>query len=83
VPVFLSMAMATRQPACHVMATSTPTGAILASLLHSLGYLVVTAAVALLVYEKFGVKLLRKAWLNLDLVWAVTLIATGLITAFL
>jgi hypothetical protein len=46
---------------------------------HSLGYLLVTTAVALLVYCRFGLKLLRTAWFNGDLVWSVALIAAGLI----
>jgi hypothetical protein len=45
---------------------------------HSLGYLLVTTVVALVVYLRFGLKLLRTAWFNVDLVWAVALIATGL-----
>jgi hypothetical protein len=40
------------------------------------------AAVALLVYMKFGVRFLRTAWLNVDAVWAAALILTGII-AFL
>jgi hypothetical protein len=32
------------------------------------------------VYSKFGLAILRKAWLNLNLVWAVALVVTGLIT---
>jgi hypothetical protein len=56
-----------------------PAVALLATALHSLGYLLVTAFVALLVYEKLGLELLRKAWFNLDLLWAISLIATGLI----
>ena len=48
-----------------------------ATLVHTLGYLTVTAAVALIVYRKVGLAILRKAWFNLDLVWAVALIATG------
>jgi len=54
--------------------------AILASLVHALGYLLVTALAALLVFERLGLGLLRKAWFNLDLIWAGTLIVTGLIT---
>jgi hypothetical protein len=34
-------------------------------------------AIALVVYQKPGLALLRKAWFNLDLVWAVALIVTG------
>jgi hypothetical protein len=48
-----------------------------ATLVHTLGYLSVTALVALLVYRKFGLALLRTAWFNLDLVWAAALIVTG------
>ena len=29
---------------------------------------------ALVVYEKVGLEVLRKAWVNLDLIWAVALI---------
>jgi hypothetical protein len=57
--------------------------ALLATGLHALGYLLVTAFVALLVYEKLGLELLRKAWFNLDLLWAISLIATGLIGVLL
>jgi uncharacterized membrane protein SirB2 len=46
---------------------------------HTLGYLLTTTGVALLVYTKVGVRFLRLAWLNLDLVWAIALIVTGLI----
>jgi hypothetical protein len=48
-----------------------------ATLAHTAGYLVVTAAVALLVFEKLGLAILRSAWLNLDFIWAVALIVTG------
>jgi len=50
---------------------------IAATLVHTLGYLSITALVALLVYRKFGLSLLRRGWFNLDLVWAVALIVTG------
>lgn len=48
-----------------------------ATLVHTLGYLTVTAAVAIVIYQKAGLAILRKAWFNLDLVWAIALIATG------
>jgi hypothetical protein len=51
-----------------------------AILVHTLGYLVVMGFAAWVVYEKLGLALLRKAWLNLDLIWAVALIATGILT---
>jgi hypothetical protein len=49
-----------------------------ATLIHTLGYFTVTAAAALLVYKKFGLAMLRRSWFNLDLVWAVALVLTGL-----
>ncbi len=45
--------------------------------LHTLGYLLMTALVALLVYEKLGVEILRGAWFNIDLVWMIALMITG------
>ncbi len=51
-----------------------------ASLLHTLGYLLVMGLVAVIVYEKLGLHLLRTMWFNLDLIWAAALILTGLLT---
>src|SRR5262249_2866804 len=64
---------------------SAPTGSVLpltgaAGLVHSLAMLLVMAAVAGLVYEKLGLGVLRRAWVNLDTVWAVALVATGVAT---
>jgi hypothetical protein len=47
---------------------------------HTAGYVVATAVIAAIVYEKVGLAVLRKAWVNLDLIWAGTLMATGLLT---
>ncbi|HUZ45436.1 MAG TPA: hypothetical protein VMW54_02240 [Terriglobia bacterium] len=49
----------------------------LAVVVHTAGYLVVTGLIAWLVYEKLGLALLRRAWLNLDLIWCIALVATG------
>jgi hypothetical protein len=49
-----------------------------ATLVHTAGYLLVTGLIAVIVYEKVGVRFLRKAWLNLDLIWAIALVITGL-----
>ena len=51
-----------------------------ATMIHSAGYLVVSAVLALVVFEKLGVGLLRKAWFNLDLVWAIALVVTSVAT---
>ena len=80
-PIILHTASANAMPAGHEhmhMASGTSVGAgLAATLIHTLGYLSVTAFVALIVYRKFGLALLRKAWFNLDLVWAAALIVTG------
>lgn len=83
VPVFLAMTMTGSMPAHHAMMTPEPVTAIFATLLHALGYLLVTALVAVVVFERLGLGLLRKAWLNLDVVWAVALIGTGVLTVLL
>jgi hypothetical protein len=63
----------------HAAAQSAGSG-IWATLIHTLGYLTVTAAVALLVYRKFGLAWLRRSWFNLDLIWAIALVVTGCVT---
>jgi uncharacterized membrane protein len=40
----------------------------------------VMAAVAFFVYERVGVQVLRKAWLNTDQVWAGAFVLAGLVT---
>ncbi len=51
--------------------------------IHTQGILAATGLVALVVYRKLGVAILRRAWFNLDLVWAIALVATGLLTLLL
>lgn len=50
---------------------------LIAVAVHTGAMFVVMAGVAVLVYEKLGLALLRRAWLNLDFVWAWSLIAVG------
>jgi len=81
VPIYVGMTMAgAGEHAHHVMPRTGGGAALLATGLHGAGYLIVTALVALLVFEKVGVGLLRRAWFNLDLVWASALVATGALT---
>jgi len=63
----------------HSAGLQDPITGLLATLVHTLGYLTFTAVIALVVYHKFGLTLLRRAWFNLDLVWAAALIVTGLV----
>lgn len=55
-------------------------GAMLAGIgLHTTAMLATTAVIAVAIYEWFGVGLLRRAWLNLDLVWTIALMAAGVL----
>jgi hypothetical protein len=54
--------------------------ALVATVVHAAGYLVVTALVAVVVYERVGVRMLRSAWINMDLLWSGALIVTGVAT---
>ena len=49
----------------------------------SAGYLLATGAIAAVVYERVGLRFLRTAWVNLDLLWAVALVVTGVATVAL
>jgi hypothetical protein len=57
------------------------TGA-LGLLLHVGAMVAVMAVVALLVYDRLGVAVLRKAWINLDGVWAGAFVLAGVLTLF-
>lgn len=46
---------------------------------HTLAMLTTTGLVAVVVYEWFGVAFLRRGWINLDLIWTIALVITGLI----
>ncbi len=61
----------------HMNGFQNPVTGILATLVHTLAYLGSTGVIALVVYKKFGLALLRKAWINFDLIWAIALIGTG------
>lgn len=53
---------------------------VFAALVHTAGYLLVTGVIAVIVYERVGLRFLRTAWVNLDLIWAVALVVTGVAT---
>ena len=54
-----------------------------ATLVHTAGYLSVTGLIAVIVYRKFGLRLLRTMWINLDLIWGGALLMTGALTIIL
>jgi hypothetical protein len=96
IPLFLKSAPQTLAPhtgpmALHMHAAcgldfanfSTPWLLTSSIAVHTFGYLLVTGVVAMLVYEKLGVGMLRRAWFNVDLFWMLALMATGLFILFL
>ena len=83
VPVFVGMSMSGPGGHMHHMPAAAGTNAeaaLMAAALHTVSYLAVTALIAALVFEKLGVGILRRAWFNLDLIWAGALVATGAMT---
>jgi hypothetical protein len=48
-----------------------------ATAMHSAGYLLVTGVIAVVVYRKVGLRMLRTMWINLDLIWGGALVVTG------
>ena len=62
-------------------AFSVAEGALAASL-HVVAMLAVMAVVAVLVYDKLGVRILRRTWINLEWFWAASFVGAGLLTLF-
>ncbi|HET9702991.1 MAG TPA: hypothetical protein VFP85_03080 [Vicinamibacterales bacterium] len=86
VPVFATMSLADGADHAHhaaAGAATTASAALIATGVHALAYLAVTAFVAVLVFDRLGVGMLRRAWINLDLIWAVALAASGVATLML
>jgi hypothetical protein len=57
-------------------------GSGLAALLHVGAMVFVMGAIAVLVYDRWGVGVLQRSWINLDAVWAGAFVVAGLITFF-
>jgi hypothetical protein len=64
----------------HVMPAALPGADLAAVGLHTAAMFLVMGIVALVIYEKVGLAILRRAWLNLDMLWAGALIAAGVVT---
>jgi hypothetical protein len=65
----------------HVQAGLTSVPAAVAGIaLHVGAMLLVMGIVAVLVYDKLGLRVLRKAWINTDHLWAAAFVWAGAIT---
>lgn len=66
-----------------IAAFSGPLKWLVAVVVHSAGHLLVSVVIALVVYEKLGLALLRRAWFNLDLIWMIALMLSGVLILLL
>jgi len=87
VPVLLRLSepvQGTHAHGAHTVAGPGGSATVLADLtavgLHTLAMFTVMGAIAIFVYEKLGVMILKRTWFNLDLLWAGALVAAGVIT---
>ncbi|HWB41654.1 MAG TPA: hypothetical protein VG500_10370 [Gemmatimonadales bacterium] len=79
----LPLVLAGPESAMHHGAHAGQEGMVVSTVLHSAGYLAATMLAAVVVYERLGVGVLRRVWVNVDLVWAVALVGTGGLTLVL
>lgn len=72
--------IAARGPAVpgHLVAESTDT-LLLGVAIHTAAMLVVMGLIAWIVYRKVGLAVLRRGWVNFDLIWACALLVVGLL----
>jgi hypothetical protein len=82
-PILLGMSAMHSPHAEHAPHVHSASAASAAVAIHTVAYLFVTGAIASLVYTKLGLRILRRAWFNLDRIWAVSLILTAALTLFL
>jgi hypothetical protein len=78
VPVLIPLCLAAA-PAQELTAAGALPVALAAVGVHTAAMLATTGMIAVAVYQWLGVAFLRRSWINLDLVWTVALVATGLI----
>jgi hypothetical protein len=64
----------------HHASAASPLAALLATAVHTFAYLAITGLIAWVVYSKCGLAILRKAWINLNLIWAAALVVTSVVT---
>jgi hypothetical protein len=78
VPVLIPLCLSA-SPARDLTASGSMLTALAAVGVHTAAMLATTALAAVVVYEWLGVAVLRRGWINLDLVWTIALVVTGLI----
>jgi hypothetical protein len=78
IPMLIPLCLAA-SPAQELTAAGAVPVALAAVGVHTAAMLASTGIIALVVYQWLGVAFLRRGWINLDLIWTIALVATGLI----
>jgi hypothetical protein len=74
-PMSMNMDMG---PAAPTLLALKPANIAAALLIHTTAMLLTMGIIAVVVYAKVGLEILRRAWINLDIVWALVLVLSGL-----
>jgi hypothetical protein len=87
VPIYLGICRTIETNAGHAAADTLISGnvgiAILVALTHTLAMMLSGGAIAVGVYHWLGLKFLSRSWFNLDLIWALSLVAVGILSLFI
>ncbi|PYR93818.1 MAG: hypothetical protein DMF84_08400 [Acidobacteria bacterium] len=82
-PIWLHMPAQADVHGSHMYVEADVSSGLSVTLVHGASYLLVTTVIAWIVFAKVGVGLLRRSWINLDVIWAGALIVTGGVTLLL
>ena len=81
VPVFLGICEIAPDDTSHSAARTLMTGnvgsALAVAIVHTLAMSLAGSVIAIVIYVWLGLKFLSRTWFNLDVVWAISLIAVG------
>jgi hypothetical protein len=79
-PIWLRLPAQSDAHAAHMHAAADVSSGLSITAVHGASYLLVTTLIAWLVFTRLGVGLLRRSWINLDVIWAAALIVSGAVT---
>ncbi len=85
VPVLLgakSLFCGTAAPGLNSILSIQPLVATAAVAIHTISHLIVSGFIAWIVYDFIGLAVLRRSWINLDLIWCFTLLGAAIILFF-
>jgi hypothetical protein len=84
VPIYLGLCRSSDMDGGHraanVLISAGLDTALLVSLVHTLALFAAAGASAWLAYRYLGLKFISRSWFNLDAIWALSLVAIGLLS---